>query len=111
MHRIFFIFLTALCFVASTGCDIQTAHERNEAYENDLTERCKDWYYWREQIIIRHQNGDINGEAEARRNMTVFMRDLESRFDRETIDAELSRILDSATKKRVKPWSSAAGSS
>lgn len=82
---------------------------RNPDYELDLTERCKDWLYWRAQILKRHHAGDVAGADEARRTMNIFMRDLEKRFSSQQISEEISRLEDDAARKGVSSWSSAAG--
>ena len=78
-------------------------------YELDLTERCKDWLYWREQILKRHHAGDVAGADEARRTMNTFMRDLEKRFSSQQISEEIARLENDAAQKGVSSWSSAAG--
>jgi hypothetical protein len=78
-------------------------------YEMDLTERCKDWLYWRAQIFKRHRDGDEKGANEARRYMNAFMNDLESRFPSEQISDEISRLENEAALRKLPPWSSSIG--
>lgn len=78
-------------------------------YEMELTERCKDWLYWRAQIFKRHQDGDEKGANEARRYMNVFMKDLEARFPSEQISEEISRLENEASLRKLPPWSSSIG--
>lgn len=103
---IFFLFVG--CLALTTGGGGRTASQA-VSYEDDLTERCKDWLYWREQILKRHHAGDVAGADEARRNMNVFMRGLEARFDNERISNEISRLEDDAAKKGIAAWSGGAG--
>ena len=78
-------------------------------YEMDLTERCKDWLYWRAEIIKRHHEGDEKGTNEARRYMNAFMRDLEARFPSERITEEIARLENEARVRKLPPWSSSIG--
>ena len=78
-------------------------------YEMDLTERCKDWLYWRAEIIKRHHEGDEKGTNEARRYMNAFMRDLEARFPSEQISEEVARLENEARLRKLPPWSSSIG--
>jgi len=78
-------------------------------YEMDLTERCKDWLYWRAEILKRHQDGDEKGANEARRNMHVFMKDMEARFPSEQISEEIARLENEASVRKLPPWSSSIG--
>lgn len=78
-------------------------------YEMDLTERCKDWLYWRAEIIKRHREGDEKGTNEARRYMNAFMRDLEARFPSEQISDEIARLENEARVRKLPPWSSSIG--
>lgn len=63
-----------------------------EDYEMDLTERCKDWLYFRNSAYRLGKEGDMAGSAKASRTMQVFMRDLEKRFPEQVITEEIQRL-------------------
>lgn len=100
---VFMLFVGCLALTTSRGGG---GAAKTEAYENDLTERCKDWLYWREQILTRNHAGDAAGAGEARRTMNVFMRDLERRFTAQQIADEIGRLEDRGRRKGVPPWRS-----
>ncbi len=93
---VFFMF--AGCLALTTGGGGGGGKVQAVAYEDDLTERCKDWLYWREQILKRHHAGDATGAGEARQKMLVFMRDLEKRFSSQQISEEIARLEGGAGK-------------
>lgn len=64
----------------------------DEEYEMDLTERCKDWLYFRNKAYKLGKGGDVDGSAEASRKMQAFMRDLEKRFPSQVITEEIERL-------------------
>lgn len=63
-----------------------------EDYEMDLTERCKDWLYFRNRAYKLGKEGDTAGSAKASRTMQIFMRDLEKRFPEQVITEEIQRL-------------------
>jgi hypothetical protein len=64
----------------------------DEDYEMDLTERCKDWLYFRNSAYRLGKEGDTKGAATASRKMQAFMRDLEERFSEQAITEEIERL-------------------
>lgn len=106
-----FIVVSSLLVVILSFFTGPVENQRSTApdYEMDLTERCKDWLYWRAEIFKRHQDGDDKGVNEARRNMHVFMEDLGVRFSSEQISEEISRLENEATVRKLPPWSSLIG--
>jgi hypothetical protein len=67
-------------------------------YENDLTERCKDWIYNRNKAYKLGREGDSKGSEQARRAMIQFDNDLKKNFTSEQISAEIARLKKSGYK-------------
>lgn len=61
-------------------------------YENDLTERCKDWIYYRNQAYRLGREGDMEGSEKARLAMLNFDRDLRKKFTEKQISDEIARL-------------------
>lgn len=64
----------------------------NPDYELDLTERCKDWIYYRNLAYKLGREGDKVGAAKASATMRTFMRDLEKQFPSHMITEEIERL-------------------
>lgn len=69
-----------------------------EDYEMDLTERCKDWIFYRNKTLQLGRAGDTEGANKARRAMFSYMDGLEQRFSNEQIANEISRQESSGIK-------------
>ncbi|HQQ88226.1 MAG TPA: hypothetical protein PLA72_09520 [Smithellaceae bacterium] len=67
-------------------------------YENDLTERCKDWIYQRNRAYKLGKEGDQKGAEKARIAMLTFMRDLQKNFTEKQISDEIARLEASGYK-------------
>lgn len=67
-------------------------------YEHDLTERCKDWLFYRNRAYKLSQEGDDKGAEKAGRMMNRFYDDLRIYFSEEQISAELARLEKSGFK-------------
>lgn len=76
----------------SSGVFPQRQVTTDADYEYDLTERCKDWIYFRNKIIKLSNVGDKEGAEDARKLMQSYMEGLEARFSSEEISAEISRL-------------------
>lgn len=61
-------------------------------YELDLTERCKDWIYFRNLAYKLGKEGDKAGAAKASLTMQTFMKDLEKQFPSHMITEEIERL-------------------
>jgi hypothetical protein len=61
-------------------------------YESDLTERCKDWIYYRNKAYKLGREGDQEGSEKARIAMLTFDRDLHKKFTEQQISDEISRL-------------------
>lgn len=61
-------------------------------YETDLTERCKDWIFYRNRTYKLAREGDQEGAEKARRAMMQFDHDLRLHFSDQQISAEISRL-------------------
>jgi DNA-directed RNA polymerase subunit RPC12/RpoP len=80
--------------------EISTPREKNTAstsststdYEHDLTERCKDWIYYRNRAYKLGREGDQRGAEQARIAMLTFMRDLEANFSEKQLSDEIARL-------------------
>lgn len=67
-------------------------------YEHNLTERCKDWIYYRNRAYKLGREGDQRGSEQARIAMQTFMRDLQKNFTEKQISDEIARLEASGYK-------------
>jgi len=67
-------------------------------YEHDLTERCKDWIYYRNRAYKLGREGDQKGSEEARIAMLTFDGDLQKYFTEKQISDEINRLEASGYK-------------
>ena len=61
-------------------------------YGSDITERCKDWIYYRNKAYKLGREGDLEGSEKARLAMLTFDRDLRKKFTEKQISDEISRL-------------------
>lgn len=61
-------------------------------YEHDLTERCKDWIFYRDKAYRLIYEGDTKGAAEAGKIMRRYYDDLKLIFPADQISNELLRL-------------------
>lgn len=61
-------------------------------YEHNLTERCKDWIYYRNKAYKLGREGDAAGSEKARIAMITFDRDLRKYFTDKQIGDEIARL-------------------
>jgi hypothetical protein len=64
----------------------------DESYEMNLTERCKDWIYFRNQVYKLEREGNKEGAAKARVAMQKFDSDLQKHFSEKQISDEIARL-------------------
>ena len=61
-------------------------------YESNLTERCKDWLFYRNKAYKLGREGDQKGAEHARRAMNQYYNDLRVLFSEKQISDEIARI-------------------
>ena len=64
----------------------------DESYKMNLTERCKDWIYYRNQVFKLEHEGNKEGAAKARVAMQSFDSDLKKHFSEKQISDEIARL-------------------
>lgn len=61
-------------------------------FKHDLSERCKDWVYYRNRAYKLSKEGDVKGSIEAKNTMNKFYNDMSKTFTHEQIADEISKI-------------------
>jgi hypothetical protein len=75
-----------------TTVSASTGPTTSSDYEHNLTERCKDWIYYRNKAYKLGREGDQHGSEKARIAMQTFDRDLRKYFTDKQISDEISRL-------------------